>query len=81
MDIIEITNPMCIATCSLDRTIRLFNIQDKFLLAVLKGHETGVRNMAYTNYKGGYLVSAGHESYVNVWGPETAANKPFLGKL
>lgn len=81
MDIIEIDKPFCIVTASLDRTIRLYNFEEKYLIAVFKGHESGFRNLTYCSLYGGFLVSAGHEPYCNVWTPETAVSRPLLGKL
>lgn len=81
MDLVEIKTPNCIATASLDRTIRLYNIEEKFLITVLKGHETGIRKLSYISNFGGFFVSVGHESSIYVWSPETAQNRPFIGKL
>jgi len=47
MDLVEINVPSCVATASLDKTIRLYNIEERFLITVLKGHETGIRSMSY----------------------------------
>jgi WD40 repeat protein len=81
MDLVEIYSPLCVATCSLDRTIRLFNIEERILLTVIRGHETGIRGLSYTPNQGGFFVSVSHEPFVYVWSPETALNKPFVGKL
>jgi WD40 repeat protein len=81
MDILEITLPRCIATASLDRTIRFYNIEERHQITVLKGHETGIRHMSYISGFGGFLVSVGYELSVYVWSPETAVNRPLIGKL
>eukprot|EP00347_Sterkiella_histriomuscorum_P013983 403362615 len=82
MDLVEIKIPnFCIATASLDRTIRLYNISERFLITVLKGHETGIRKLSYISNFGGFFISVGHEQSIYVWSPETAQNKPFVGKL
>lgn len=81
MDLVEINVPNCVATASLDRTIRLYSLQERFLITVLKGHETGIRNLSYISNFGGFFVSVGHETSIYVWSPETAVNRPFIGKL
>lgn len=72
MDLVEINVPHCIATASLDKTIRLYNIEERFYIAVLKGHETGIRKLSYISKFGGYLISIAHENSIYVWSPETA---------
>jgi WD40 repeat protein len=81
MDLLEINVPFCIASASLDRTIRLYNLAEKFVITVLSGHETGVRSISYINKFGGFFISVAHEPNIYVWAPETAVNKPFIGKL
>jgi WD40 repeat protein len=81
MDVTEIKIPFCIASASLDKTIRLYNLAEKFLLTVLTGHKTGVRSISYISNFGGFFVSVGHEPYVYVWSPETAVKRAFVGKL
>ena len=81
MDLVELNIPNCIASCSLDKTIRLYNFEEKFLVTVLKGHRTGIRAMSYASSFGGLFVSVGHEAPIFVWSPETVANKPFVGTL
>ncbi len=72
MDIVEIKLPNAVASGSLDRTILFYNIKERYLITVLRGHETGVRNLAYNSSFGGSFVSIGHESPIYVWSPETA---------
>ncbi|CDW78217.1 UNKNOWN [Stylonychia lemnae] len=81
MDLVELKIPKCIATASLDKTIRLFNIEEKYLIKVLYGHETGIRKISYISNFGGFFCSVGHESSIYVWSPETVQNRPFIGKL
>ena len=71
MDLVELKIPKCIATVSLDKTIRLYNIEEKYLIKVLSGHETGIRKISYISHFGGFFCSVGHESSVYVWSPET----------
>jgi len=70
MDVCEILSPLAIATASFDRTIRIYNLQDKIPLGILKEHKTGVRSLNYSPFFGGNILSVGHESYINVWSPE-----------
>jgi WD40 repeat protein len=72
MDICEIDIPLCIATCSLDKKIVLYNLVDNETIRVLSGdHSKGVRKLSYNGSFGGHLVSTGSEIYANVWGPES----------
>lgn len=81
MDVTEINIPFCIASASLDKTIRLYNLEERLLITVLKGHKTGVRSLSYIKNFGGFIASASHEPSVYIWSPETAVNKAFVGKL
>jgi hypothetical protein len=72
MDICEIEQPLCIATCSLDKKIIMYSIIDRVIIRTLEGeHITGVKRVTYSGHFGGHLVSVGHEVYANVWGPES----------
>ena len=81
MAIQEIKLPPCIATASLDRTIRLYNLIEERPISVLRKHTTGVRALDYISNMGGFFISVGHETCVHVWSPETAVSKCFVGKL
>eukprot|EP00347_Sterkiella_histriomuscorum_P016786 403351858 len=81
MDVCEIHSPLAIATASFDKTIRIFNLQEKIAIGVLKEHKKGVRSLNYTPYHGGNILSVGHENYINVWSPEGSINRSHIGKL
>lgn len=81
MDVCEIHSPLAIATASFDKTIRIFNLQEKVAIGVLKEHKKGVRSLNYSPYHGGNILSVGHENYINVWSPEGSINRSHIGKL
>ena len=81
MDVIELENPFTIATCSLDKTIRIYSLVDKEEIAVLNEHLKGVRCLAYNPNFGGFIVSAAFERDLYVWSPELATRKALIGKL
>lgn len=83
MDICEIDNPVCIATCSLDRTIIMYDLQARSVIRKIDDgdHITGIKRLVYNPYFGGHLISVGHEIYANVWGPESIISDILLGKL
>ena len=81
-DIQEITNPPCIATGSLDRTIVLYDLQNgEVLRSFNQHHQTGVMRLKYLRNFGGILFSAGFECYVNAWGPQNLFGDAHLGKM
>ena len=81
-DCIEITNPFCVATCSLDRTIVLYDLKNgEALRRFSKKHTTGVRHMRYMKDFGGMLISTGFEIFANVWGPQNLFGNAHLGRL
>lgn len=67
MDVCEIQAPLLIATACLDKLIRLISLQEQKEIGKFSGHLKGVRQLDYTNYMDGYILSVGHESFVNVW--------------
>jgi len=47
-DCIEIINPSCIATCSLDKTIVMFDVEHRVALRTIKeSHDKGIRCLRY----------------------------------
>lgn len=42
---------------------------------------TGVRSISYTSEHGGFLISTGYHSYINVWSPDASLSKSFVGRL
>ena len=82
MDVCEILNPFCIATCSLDKTIILYSLEEQTILRTLEGdHVKGVKKLSYNSHFGGHLISVGHEFFANVWGPESLISDILIGKL
>lgn len=67
MDVCEIQSPLLIATASLDKLIRLISLKEQKVIGKFSGHLKGVRQLDYTSYMDGYILSVGHESFVNVW--------------
>ena len=81
-DCVEVPSPFCIATCSLDRTIVLYDLRNREALRrFARKHVTGVRNMRYMHDFGGLLLSTGFEVYANVWGPQNLYGDAHLGRL
>lgn len=81
-DCVEISNPLCIATCSLDRSIVLYDLKNKEALRRFsRKHVTGVRHLRYMEDFGGILISAGYEIFANVWGPQNLFGNAHLGRL
>ena len=81
-DCVEILNPFCIATCSLDRSIVLYDLKNREALRrFARKHVTGVRHMRYMKDFGGMIISAGFEIYANVWGPQNLFGNAHLGRL
>ena len=82
MDACEIEVPFCIATCSMDKRIALYSIQEKEIIRIIEGdHVKGVKKLAYNGNFGGHLISVGHEIYANVWAPESLISEILIGKL
>ena len=81
-DCAEISNPFCVATCSLDRTIVLYDVKAREALRRFdRKHVTGVRNLRYMQSFGGMIISTGFEIYANVWGPQNLFGNAHLGRL
>ena len=82
MDLCEIDNPLCVATCGMDRRIVMYSVKDNQKIRVLEGdHAKGVKRMSYCSFNGGYLISIGYEVYANVWCPESIVGDILIGKL
>ncbi len=82
MDMVELRLPPAIATCSLDQTIKIWNLSSGELLGSLKPkHLSGVRTLDYTTEFSGYIISVGHENYIKVWSPEVSINQAYVGTL
>jgi len=81
-DCVEVLSPFCIATCSLDRSIVLYDLKNSEVLRRFsRKHVTGVRRMVYMKDFGGMIISAGFEIFANVWGPQNLFGNAHLGRL
>lgn len=82
LDAIEIKNPFCIATASLDSNIFLWDLSEHRNIGTLTGkHFRGVRSIDYNSEYGGNIVSVGYERDIHVWSPEVTLSKCYTGKL
>lgn len=82
MDMVELRLPPAIATCSLDQSIKIWNLSSGELLGSLKPkHLSGVRTLDYTTEFSGFIISVGHENYIKVWSPEVSINQAYVGTL
>jgi WD40 repeat protein len=68
MDLLDITELSLLVSCSLDRTIKLWDIRNGTVSETKTGHLKGVTNIAYS--KGHKtLLSVGCEKDIYVWNP------------
>ncbi|OMJ89930.1 hypothetical protein SteCoe_7819 [Stentor coeruleus] len=82
LDVVEIINPLCIASASLDGIILLWDLADQKNIGSLSGkHSRGVRSIDYSSEYGGNIVSVGYERDIHVWSPEVTLSKCYAGKL
>ncbi len=58
-----------LASASADKTIKLWNIQEKKLIATLEGHNGEVRDVKF-HHKGKLLASASTDNTVKIWNVE-----------
>ena len=82
MDMCEVSQPPCIATCGMDSKIVLYSLAERYLVRIIEGeHSKGARRLSYCPLNGGYLISTGYEVYANVWCPEAVVGEILVGKL
>jgi WD40 repeat protein len=82
MDMVEIQSPISVATCSLDRTIKMWDLGTGQKLGRLDPkHMSGVRCLDYTPDFSGSIVSVGHENTIKVWSPEVSIQRAYVGCL
>ena len=67
LDVCEIKSPLLMATACMDKYIRLISMREKRVEGIFSGHETGVRQLDYTNYFDGFIVSVGYECDARIW--------------
>eukprot|EP00520_Triparma_pacifica_P014822 CAMPEP_0118634720 /NCGR_PEP_ID=MMETSP0785-20121206/1698_1 /TAXON_ID=91992 /ORGANISM="Bolidomonas pacifica, Strain CCMP 1866" /LENGTH=682 /DNA_ID=CAMNT_0006525715 /DNA_START=109 /DNA_END=2154 /DNA_ORIENTATION=+ len=71
MDIIELKGLDIVASCSMDRTIKLWDLSTRKLRRTLFGHNKGVKQITYSSeYR--FLISVGFDFDVLVWNPYVA---------
>jgi WD40 repeat protein len=81
-DLVEIKNPNCIATCSLDKTIVMYDInQGEILRTINEFHTKGITHLRYQTQNGATMVSIATEIIANVWSPESLISDIHIGKL
>ena len=71
LDIIELDELEVLATASMDRTIKLWDLPAGKLKRTLTGHAKGVRKITY-NSEYRFLISVGFDFDVLVWNPYVA---------
>lgn len=82
MDVIELKSPVAAATCSLDHTIKLWDLSTGEKLCILEPmHTSGVRSLDYTSEFSGSIISVGHENIIKVWSVEVSLSQAFAGQL
>lgn len=81
-DCVEILNPLCIATCSRDKTIVLFDVEHReHLRTINEHHMTPIRLLRYRADQGTQMISISSDIEANVWAPESLVSDIHLGKL
>ena len=70
LDAIEVLQPMLVATASVDKLIRLISLKERRIVGVFTGHKKGVRQLDFTSYGEGYMLSCGFEAEAVVWSLE-----------
>ena len=82
MDAVELKTPNAIVTCSLDHTIKAWDLSNGSKLGSFHPkHTTGVRCLDYTPDFSGYIISVGHENIIKVWSPEVSIHRAYAGCL
>ena len=81
-DCVEVKEPKSICTCSMDRSIVLYDVHQGYVIRVIKlAHDNAIKKMTYIDDYGGTLVTVGHELFAKVWLPANIYGEPLLGKL
>ncbi len=82
MDAVELKTPNAVVTCSLDHSIKAWDLFTGTKLGSFSPkHSTGVRCLDYTSAFTGYIISVGHENVIKVWSPEVSINRAYAGCL
>lgn len=82
MDVVELKIPPAIATCSLDHSIKIWNLSNGDELGCLTpSHLSGVRSLDYTQDFSGTIISVAHENQIKVWSPEVSITQAYVGNL
>lgn len=75
------TDPNILASCSMDYTIRIWNLSPEFeshpcvAMCAGEGHREGLLGIAW-HHSGRYLLSGGHDTVVNLWAIPDLPDKP-----
>lgn len=81
IDCVEVLNPLCLATCSRDMSIVLYDLVSRNILRTMDDqHTTWISKLRY-HPETANLVSIGIEVFANVWAPESLVSKLHIGKL
>jgi WD40 repeat protein len=81
-DCVEIDDPKSICTCSMDRSIVIYDYDQGFIIRVIKlAHDNAIRKLAYVKDFGGLLVSASHDMCAKVWQPANIYGEALIGRL
>lgn len=81
-DCVEIREPKCICTCSMDRSIVMYDVTQGYVIrAIPLAHDNSIKKMAYIKDYGGYLVSVSYDMHAKVWQPANIYGEALLGKL
>lgn len=81
-DCVEIREPRAICTCSMDRSIVMFDVNAGYVIRVIKlAHDNAIKKMSYIKDYGGYLISVSYDMCAKVWQPANIYGEALLGKL
>lgn len=82
MGVKELASRAAVATCALDRKVRIWDLCTGSKIGSLKPkHCTGVRSLDCTSHSSNLLISAGYEGAIKVWSTELAMDRAYVGAL
>jgi WD40 repeat protein len=59
----------------------MYDLNKHTVIRVLRGHENSLRQLAFIEGYGGFLISSGYEITARVWQPGNVTGDALLGKL
>jgi WD40 repeat protein len=81
-DCVEINDPKCICTCSMDRSIVMYDLQQGYVIRAIRlAHDNAIRKLTYVKDYGGYLISASYDMQAKVWQPANIYGEALFGRL